>query len=215
MNSENRDVDFDYRALRLLVGLIAFLLPVVVTLISCCPLSSISASYYTAGRDALVGMLFIVGAFLWAYNGHTPAQGIWSSVAALAAVTVAVCPASCDLCGLDAKAVIHYIAGAALFSILAYFCFGPFRKDTRGKPGKRGLRSRIYLVCGLVMAVCIVFMFVTNLALPQPVVVGLRLGYWAETVALGAFGVAWFTAGKWVRLLVDEDERLKLFGKKG
>ena len=71
---------FDYRALRLLMGLIALALPFIVTLVSSTQLSSISASYFTEARDAFVGMLFIVGAFLWAYNGHTlhrPGRAKW------------------------------------------------------------------------------------------------------------------------------------------
>ena len=38
---------FDYRALRLLMGIIAFALPFVLSIISTIPLSSISGSYYT------------------------------------------------------------------------------------------------------------------------------------------------------------------------
>ncbi len=56
-SSNNRKV-FDYRALRLLVGIIAFAIPICVTLISSEPLSSISASYFTEARDVFVGMLF-------------------------------------------------------------------------------------------------------------------------------------------------------------
>ena len=71
MTTNNSSAVFDYRALRLLVGLIAFALPIVVSLLSIKTLPSISASYHAEGRDAFVGMLFVVGAFLWAYNGHT------------------------------------------------------------------------------------------------------------------------------------------------
>jgi hypothetical protein len=83
MSSSNNRKVFDYRALRLLVGIIAFAIPICVTIISSDPLSSISA--------------FI------------------------------------------------------LFSILTYFCLGPFRKNTKGKGGKKGRRSIIYLICGLIM----------------------------------------------------------------
>jgi hypothetical protein len=80
MSHSKRGIVFDYRALRLIMGLIAFSLPIVVTVLATGPLSSISAPYYTDGRDAFVGMLFIVGALLWAYTpscGHTrPLVGI-------------------------------------------------------------------------------------------------------------------------------------------
>jgi hypothetical protein len=64
MLKENRNPVFDYRALRLLVGIIAFALPIAVPLIASTNLTSISASYYTNSRDIFVGMLFIVGSFL-------------------------------------------------------------------------------------------------------------------------------------------------------
>ena len=72
MTNMNHNPVFDYRALRLFVGIIAFALPFVVIVLSPVPLSSISASYFTEARDAFVGMLFFVWAFLCAYNGHRP-----------------------------------------------------------------------------------------------------------------------------------------------
>ncbi len=54
MSHSKKGIVFDYRALRLIMGLIAFSLPFVVTLISATSLSSISASYHTDGRDIFV-----------------------------------------------------------------------------------------------------------------------------------------------------------------
>ena len=53
---------FDYRALRLTVGLVAFGLPIVTWLISSASISSISASYHTGARDIFVGSIFVIGA---------------------------------------------------------------------------------------------------------------------------------------------------------
>ena len=137
---------FDYRALRLLMGIIALSLPFVVSLIAFESLSSISASYYTEARDAFVGLLLIVGAFLWAYNGHGPKEAIASKIASVAAILVAIFPTSCADCTVKIPTIfpvtkitpiIHYVAALCLFSILAYFCFGPFRKNTKGKKGKK------------------------------------------------------------------------------
>lgn len=127
---------FDYRALRFLVGLIAIFLPIIVSLLSTTELSSISASYYTNARDVFVGMLFIVSAFLWGYNGHTSREAVASKIASLAAMAVALCPTSSDLCEIDTLSIIHAIAAFVLFSILVFFCFGPFRYGTKGKGGE-------------------------------------------------------------------------------
>src|SRR5271157_3594771 len=117
MTYNKPDTVFDYRALRLLVGLIAFALPWVVSVLSSNRLSSISASYYSDGRNAFVGMLFIVSSFLWAYNGHTSAESWASKVASLAAILVAIIPTSCDFCETNIKSTIHYGAATILFSI--------------------------------------------------------------------------------------------------
>lgn len=66
----DKDMIFDPRALRLIIGLIAFLLPFVVIIINLRMTSSISASYHTDARDIFVGLLFVIGALFVAYNGH-------------------------------------------------------------------------------------------------------------------------------------------------
>jgi hypothetical protein len=213
MPSGNRNPVFDYRALRLLVGIIAFLLPIAVPLIASTNLTSISASYYTNSRDIFVGMLFIVGSFLWAYNGHSTTESVVSKIAGVAAVVIAICPTACDTCDANSKSYIHYGAAVTLFLLLAYFCFGPFRKNTRNKPGKKGLRSKIYFTCGCVMLFCMLGAGISRFALSKETMDMLDITYWAETFALFAFGAAWIVAGKYIRFLVDKDEKLYLLKK--
>jgi hypothetical protein len=213
MTNQTKSAVFDYRALRLLMGLIALALPLVVSILSSRPLSSISASYHTEARDAFVGMLFIVSSFLWAYNGHSAKEAWASKIASLAALFVAIFPTSCDFCESNIVSKIHYFAAAALFIILAYFCFFPFRKNTKSKKGKKGLRSKIYFVCGSIMIGCMFGMLVTKLVLSDKILKMLRITYWAEAIALGAFGFAWIVAGKYLRFLVDDEEALRLFRK--
>ena len=56
-SDEQKDLVFDYKALRLLVGAIAFLLPWVVIVVTYRATSSISASYHTKVRDIFRGSL--------------------------------------------------------------------------------------------------------------------------------------------------------------
>ena len=207
----NLSVVFDYRALRLLMGLIALAIPFVVSALSTTSLSSISASYHTEARDAFVGMLFVVAAFLWAYNGHTPAEGRASKAASLAAMLVALFPTACDTCQSSVVSVTHYVAAVALFSILAYFCFGPLRQHTKGQPGKKGRRDKIYIACGSIMIACMLIAVVANLMLSPDAIKAVRITYWAEAIALCAFGIAWIVAGKYLPQFTDEEERLYLF----
>lgn len=213
MTNGNKGIVFDYRALRLLMGFIALTLPFAVSLLSSSPLSSISASYYTEARDAFVGMLFVVCAFLWAYNGHSLKEGVASKIASLAAVFVAIFPTACDLCETDIKSIIHYSAAVTLFAMLAYFCFGPFRKNTKGKAGKKGRRSKIYFTCGWVMVGCMVGVGVSELTMSDDTIKALKITYLAEAIALCAFGIAWIVAGKYFRLFVDKEEALRPFGR--
>ena len=98
-----------------------------------------------------------------------------------------------------------------LFVILAYFCFGPFRKNTKGKGGKKGARAKLYFLCGSVMVICMSVGLIGKLALSCQTMADWNVIYWVEAIALGAFGVAWIVAGKIIPLLVDEQDALKLF----
>ncbi len=202
---------FDYRALRLLVGCIALALPFVVNILTPDQLASISASYHTEARDAFVGMLFIVGSFLWAYNGHTSVEASASKFAALMAILVALFPTSCDSCSTSAVSLVHVSAATALFSTLAYYCLGPFRKNIKGNKGKKGLRSKIYLCCGVTMILSMLAIGLSHLEMFEQLAADLSVTFWAEAIALGAFGVAWIVAGK-LSLFADEDEALHLLG---
>jgi hypothetical protein len=211
MNTSKWDTVFDYRALRLLMGIIAFALPFIVNWVSSIPLTSISASYHTEARDIFVGLLFVVGAFLWAYKGHTPREAWISKAASIAAIVVALFPTSCDQCTPDMKAGIHYLAAGILFGILAYFCLGPFRENTKGKEGKKGRRAKIYFTCGCIIVACILTIGITKITLPDETIKKMLITYWAETIALIAFGIAWIVAGKVFKPLVDEEDALNLF----
>lgn len=208
---------FDYRALRLLMGIIAISLPIVVSLRSSLPLSSISASYYTESRDFFVGLLFFVAAFLFAYNGHTTTESVASKVACLAAVMVAIFPTDpdCKGCPPNSTSFIHYISAAVMFGILAYFCLFPFRVNTKGQTGKKKRRDVIYVTCGWIIIACLLTLAVTKLTLSDDAITALQITYWAEFFALWAFGIAWLVAGKSIGLLVDDNEKFHPFADQG
>jgi len=219
-DQSNRNAVFDYRALRLLMGIIALTLPFVVSAIATGKLSSISASYHTDARNAFVGQLFIVASFLWAYNGHARRESVFSKIASVAALLVATCPTDCDVCNSVCKVCeghwtvyVHYISAVTLFLILTYFCLGPFRDKKRGLGPMRKRRRRIYLGCALIMVACMLAAAIAKLLLSNQQLIQYRVLFWAESIALCAFGVAWIVAGKCVKYLVDSKERLVLFKK--
>lgn len=209
---------FDYRAMRLLMGIVALALPFVVTYLAgnSANLESISESYYTAARDAFVGMLFMVATFLWAYNGHFFYEGVASKFASLAAFGVALAPTKCLTTGaavvcdnplVHAVPAVHAGAALVLFLILAFFCLFPFRKRAAAMhTPEANRRKRVYIFCGCVMLVSIGVIVAREtgfIGLPRTV-------YYAETAALSAFGIAWIVSGKVLRLFAGEHEKLKI-----
>jgi len=212
MNSQEKTLVFDYRVTRFVMGLIALTLPFVVRIISGDRLSSISASYYTCARNEFVGMLFIVGSFLLAYNGYRVRESLASKAAALAAIIVALCPTNCDTCRINSISRIHFTSATILLLVLTYFCFGPFSRKAKEKNTTKARRRRkVYITCGVVMIGCILTVAVLNMVLPGTEVTRLRITYWSESAALVAFGICWMTASKTFRVIADKDEIFMLF----
>lgn len=203
----------DYKTLRLLMGIIALVLPLTVSLASSTRLYSVSGAYYTEARYILLVMLVLVGLLLFAYSGHSARESMWSKVAAVASLLLVFFPTDCTNCRTTISGQIHFISGAILFLILAYFCLVPFQKNTRGMKGKRARRSLIYRICGWTMLACIVGLFFANILLSTSEINEWRLTYYGETIALNAFGIAWIVSGKTSRLIAEEDELFTPFNK--
>lgn len=218
MNTQPTNKVFDYRALRLLVGIIAFSLPFVVSAISNSELGSISGSYYTNARDVFVGLLFIVGAFLWAYNGHKTqhkiSQKTLSKIAAVAAVGLAIFPTSDGDVPATLTSALHYGSAAVLFLILTRFCFVFFQVDIKGQGGKKGRRSKVYFLCGWIMLCCILVIAAKQIPMIKEWVGDFALVFWAEAIALCAFGAAWIVAGKYLSIFTEPEEKLTLLEPK-
>ena len=209
-DAESRNPTFDYVTLRLLMGVMAFAIPIVVIYLAHpIVLESISASYHTDAQDHFVGMLFIVAAFLIAYRGRSPAQGLWSKVGAVAAVLVAICPSSTATMPDLPSGPVHYIAAAILFLILAYFCFVFWKKTHASENPFKKRRSPVYAACGIIMLTCIVAIAAANWFFGDTAK-ALRITFWGEWIALWAFGVAWIVAGKSLPFLSEPSERPKL-----
>jgi hypothetical protein len=211
----DRQPVFEYRTLRLLVGIIMFALPVVVLIFSSfTPLSSISVSYHSGARDVLVGSLFMIGALLIAYRGYDPIEDWIANLGAGAAIVAALCPISCDACPIDTMSIFHAIAGTLLFSTIAYFCLGPFKQNAKKRNSyKAQQRVRLYTICGWVIIVCVLVIAIVQIPAAAELKRVWLLAFWAEFFALWAFGFAWIVASKFLPWFADKDERLILSWK--
>src|SRR5215467_12937467 len=90
---------FSGEFIRLLVGLITLTFPWIIWIASSFSrLTSISGSYYTSARNLFVGLLFVLGAFLFVYKGRGRSQPWVAKLGALAPVVAALFPTNCDGC---------------------------------------------------------------------------------------------------------------------
>ncbi|MFE6867574.1 DUF998 domain-containing protein [Kitasatospora sp. NPDC057692] len=189
------------RLLRLGVGVLGFLLPIVLpvgnslTSARIALLESMSASYYTHMRNVFVGGLCAVGVFLICYR-HDRREDRLSSVAGVLAIGVALFPTeppesvTAHPGGVQTVVgTVHLACAAGLFAVLAYFCLRLFA-DSPAAGGRRPARDRVYLVCGWVIVAgiaAVALAEVLHLARDWP----LTVTYLGESVSVLAFGVAW------------------------
>lgn len=160
--------EFNQLRLRLFVGVVAVLLPILTFGLAGTPLSSISASYYTNARDIFVGLLFALGVLLWAYDGRasTPSnaakesgirsivrkilrverkgeQGLVTTLGGITAIAAALCPTACNTCETNPISIIHYVSAFVLFSTTVYFCLAIFRDHAKAKAEENEQNGRL------------------------------------------------------------------------
>jgi hypothetical protein len=146
--------------LRRTVGALGVLLPFIlaggcILFGSCAGLQpSISEYYGTEMRDVLVGVLFTIGWFLFAYKGYDRRDDVAGDLACAFALGIALFPITSPR---FATRVIHLVSATAMFLVLAYFSIVLFRKtrDPGTMTPQKRIRNGIYLWCGIVILACI------------------------------------------------------------
>ncbi|PSK65072.1 hypothetical protein B0E53_02973 [Micromonospora sp. MH33] len=204
MNPEPRKPPQDavtVRHLRLGIGSVGIALPVVLVVGHLVAtrrltlLDSLSGYYHTELRDVFVGALCAIGVFLIAYRYRWPDDAL-GTVAGVLAVAVALFPTTVGAAaGTTSQSdrwvgVVHQVAAASLFVLLAVFCLALFtRPDRVGAPPSPSA-VRFYRACGGVILVAILLALAST-QLPADVRHALKPVLWCETVAVFAFGAAW------------------------
>lgn len=212
MFSSPKRKEIDHRTIKLLVGLIAISLASVTSYFSETPLQSISAAYHEGRwpRDIFVGFLYAIAAFLFAYNGYSKPEMIWSKVGAFAALGIAMFP-----CGCDHRAEIiqgvHAVSAAIMFLVLTVFCWEFFRRARDKKETKANWRSYIYAACGIVLLVSNVVLAIDGLSHGVLSSKMDRLVFYGEFAGLFAFGISWLTASRVLPFITSKSERFSPF----
>ncbi|OGW37945.1 MAG: hypothetical protein A2X58_08385 [Nitrospirae bacterium GWC2_56_14] len=204
--------EIDHRAMKLIIGLIALTLANITSIFSHTLITSISAAYYEDGwaRNFLVGFLFAISSFLLAYNGESRKEMFLSKLAAAAAFGVAMFPCGCDG-HVELIPHVHYICAAVLFSILVAFCW-IFHKRALQKGHREALRrSKLYLLCGAIIVLAMLVMFIDFITHEALSAVVARLTFYCERAGLVAFGVSWLTASRVLPVISSKKERFAPF----
>lgn len=199
----NPALDVSYLALRKSIGWIGILMPWVARAVANARggisfLMSISAYYYTPGRDIFVGSLFAAGLFLAFYRGslNSKQDRILSIIWGIAGIFIGLIPM--NPCGdpqltcVDPKfRTYHFIPVSVFFAINIYMVFFRFTKPSQLPITARKLqRNKVYVVCGLIMLASV-------LAIAYFDQIG-RSIFVPEAIAIASFGVAWLVKGQMI-----------------
>ena len=210
--------------LRRAIGLIGLALPVLLllgVLVFGVPMqNSISEFFFTPLRDLFVLTLAGIGVFLINYYGHDPRAGEiltdWgvSTAAGVTALGVALVPTFCGpeacyapltffdgLIGSDTlQSALHFGAAGIFLVALALMCLRLFTRSDTDRPGRHKIRrNRLYRTCGWTILAMVAALLVFKLLLRdlgQRWDAGWHFTFWAESVAVWAFGIAWLVKGE-------------------
>jgi len=218
----NEDVFFtNYMFLRKTVGWVGTLLPVILLVANPIALSiensgcgvvpgSISGYYYSPVRNIFVGAMCAQGLFLIAYVGYdlgdrlvTDAAGVFALGVALFPTKPTVASPSSVACQTVAQLStrqqvvgdIHLVFAGLMFAFLAWMAIRFTNTNSPQPSPQKLLRNRIYQICAIVIAVCLVALVIT-IFLPASVKALFPWIFLWEAVGIFAFGVSWFVKGQ-------------------
>ncbi len=154
--------------------------------------NSLSDYYSLRTRDAFVGILFVIAWFLFTYQGYERKDNIAGYLACMFALGVAFFPNS----GESWERIVHFSCAACLFLVLSFFSLFLFTKSGGIRTLQKKIRNRVYIVCGLIMLLCIVLVGVYNLFLQDTAVADIKPVFWLESLMIWAFGISWFVKGE-------------------
>jgi len=188
-----------YMALRQAVGWIGILLPftlmlgVFIIFKGGLIQSSISAFYYTGMGDVFVGSICAVGLFMFFYAGYDKRDNRTGNFAGFFAIALALFPTT-EAGPLDTIGIVHLVSASAFFLTLSYFSLFLFTLTSDQPSDEKRTRNIIYVVCGIIMLVCLGAMVLYFIFLEDKLPIHGFI-FWGETLALLAFGISWLTKG--------------------
>ena len=203
-----RSTAVSYLGLRQAIGYIGLLMPIVVMIVARLSdgisLDSVSAAYYTDGRDIFAGSLAAVGTFLLFYVDTAGIDRVLAKIAGAAGVGIGLLPmdlayeknfppdriAELKMC-VHGPLGYHIFVVATFFAIISYMVLFRFTKrDALNDTPQKDKRNIVYVTAGIVMLLSFAVIGVSKLMDPKGSI------FWPETFAIAAFSVAWLVKGQ-------------------
>jgi hypothetical protein len=195
----NYDQTSSYLALRKAVGWIGILLPFVLVLGMLLIFNgeaiqkTISQYYYTGMRDVFTGALCAIALFLFYYKGYSKWDNWAGNLAGFFAIGIAWFPTSSPE-SVNIIGTVHLICASLFFIVLAGFSMVLFTMKAPHPTNRKLKRNIIYIICGIIMIVCLIAISIYFNISHDPAS-GSHFVFWAESMALIAFGISWLTKG--------------------
>jgi len=204
-----------YLLMRVLIGVIAVLLPFTLILANWAIghgfAASMSGYYYTPMRNIFVGTLCAIGVFLVTYDGYDLADRVITDVAGLCTICIAFLPTTPAHQPTARQMLIgdlHLTFACSAFVLLSVMAFR-FAKRQPTPPGLTGWRrvqyafgftgpgdsqappweQVVYRVSGSVILTCVVLVYTLSHTATYSLLV-------LETIMLVFFGLSWFVKGR-------------------
>jgi hypothetical protein len=203
-----------YLLMRLLIGVLAVLLPVVLILVNWAIghgfQPSLSGYYYTPMRNVFIGTLCAIGVFLVSYYGYDRADRLITDCAGLCTILVAFFPTTPGALATARQVIVgdfHLGFACATFALLAVMSFR-FAKREPTPPGlslwqrvkyafgftapgdaeRPAWATAVYRASGGVILACIIAAWPLSTVKYSLLVL--------ETIILVSFGASWFVKGR-------------------
>lgn len=171
---------------------------------------SISATYYASSKVFMIGLLYAISVFFISYTGYDWKDRTVAIIEAISALGVAVFPCNTpcvpDNVGLfnlpvNISHIIHCINASVLFITFDFNVLVLFRKSGPEPTDKKKLRNKIYLICGIIIALFIVLQAVSGILKFIPT--WFPTTWFNEFIMLEAFGFAYLVKSEAISKLND------------
>lgn len=179
--------------LRIVLGVLAILLPWIVALLNGGFPASISATYYVAECiTPFMGILISSSVILMCYKGYDWQDDLILSLSGLMGLGICLFPtykSGMDYVGtfhtpVETSSALHNICAILFFVLLAYNSFFLFTKGDGQPTKKKKIRNIIYRICGVGMLASFALLLLPDF----------HIKVWlVETIALFFFGLSFLT----------------------